>query len=247
MKITVAGCGKTGTAIVSCLVEEGHDITVIDLSRKRVEEMTDRFDVMGVCGSAAEIETLREAGAGESRLFVATAESDEMNMLSCFLAGKLGARHTIARIRNPEYNDDSLGFICSQLNLSESLNPDRLAATEIFNLLRFPTAVKIETFSGRFELLELVLREDSPLAGKSLIDLRRTYNANFLVCAVQRGGTTVIPAGSFVLEAGDRIALTASPAEAQKLLRRMGILKKSAKNVMNAALAGAEQYNQTVV
>ncbi|MBP5271050.1 MAG: Trk system potassium transporter TrkA [Clostridia bacterium] len=232
MKIVIAGCGKTGSAIVSCLVEEGHDITVIDSDRAVVEEMTDRFDVMGVCGNAAEIEILREADAGDCRLFAATAESDETNMLACFLAGKLGAGHTIARIRNPEYNDESLGFTCQQLGLSEPLNPDRLAATEIWNVLKFPSAVKIEPFSGRFELIELVIKKEMPVIGMSLVEMRRRYDARFLICAVQRGDQTFIPTGSFVLAEGDRIAVTAVPSEVQKLLRRMGILKKSARSVM---------------
>ena len=232
MKIVIVGCGKTGSAIISCLVDEGHDIVAVDNDPSTVEEISNKYDVMCVCGSGAEVETLREAGAGEARLFVAATESDEMNMLSCFLARRLGAGHTIARIRNPQYNDESLGFTCQQLDLSGSINPDRLAATEICNILKFPSAVKIEPFSGSFELLELVVKKEMPVIGMSLIEMRRKYQGRFLICAVQRGSETFIPTGSFVLEEGDRIAMTASPSEAQKLLRKMGILKKSARSVL---------------
>jgi len=242
MKIVVIGCGKTGSAIISCLVEEGHDIVAVDNDPAIVEEISNKYDVMSVCGSGAEVETLREAGAGQASLFVAATESDEMNMLSCFLARRLGAGHTLARIRNPQYNDESLGFTCQQLDLSGSINPDRLAATEICNILKFPSAVKIESFSGSFELLELAVKKDTPIIGMSLVEMRRKYRARFLICAVQRGGETVIPTGSFVIAEGDRIALTASPSEAQKLLKMMGILKKSARSVMIIGAGKASYY-----
>ena len=136
MKIVVIGCGKTGSAILSCLVDEGHDIVAVDNDPKVVEEITDRYDVMAVCGNGADVDTLREAGVSDCRLLIAATESDEYNMLSCFLAKRMGARSTVARIRNPEYNDDSLGFTCRQLDLTESINPDRLAAREICNILK---------------------------------------------------------------------------------------------------------------
>ncbi len=242
MKIIVVGCGKTGKAIIENLVEEGHDLIAVDSNAKAIEEVTTEFDVMCVMGNGADVDTLKEAGADNCKLVVAATSSDETNMLCCFLARKLGAGHTIARIRNPEYNDNGLGFLCQQLDLSESINPDRLAANEICNILKFPSAVNIESFSGKFELLELVLKEDSPLAGNSLIDLRQKYHEDFLVCAVQREGKTVIPSGRFKLDKGDRIALTASPSEAQKLLKEMGILEKSARSVMIVGAGKISHY-----
>ena len=242
MKIVVIGCGKTGSAILSCLVDEGHDIVAVDNDPKVVEEITDRYDVMAVCGNGADVDTLREAGVSDCRLLIAATESDEYNMLSCFLAKRMGARSTVARIRNPEYNDDSLGFTCRQLDLTESINPDRLAAREICNILKFPSAVKIEYFSGRFELIEMILKDDAAVRDMSLIDLKKKYRANFLICAVQRDGKTMIPSGSFELRAGDRIAMTASPAEAQKLLRRMGLLKRGARSVMIVGAGKACYY-----
>ena len=128
MKIIVAGCGKIGTAILESLVAEGQDVVAIDDNADVITEITNIYDVMGVCGNSADCETLDEAGVESAQLFVAAAGSDEMNMLSCFIAKKMGAENTIARIRNPEYNDRSLGFMRQQLELSMSINPELLCA-----------------------------------------------------------------------------------------------------------------------
>ncbi len=234
MKIIIVGCGKIGTTIIASLVREGLDVVAVDNDAATVEELTNLYDVMAVCGNGADNDTLLEAGVENCDLFAAVSGSDETNMLSCFLARRMGAKQTIARIRNPEYNDRSLGYLCQQLELSLAINPDRLAAHELHNILKLPSAVRIETFSGRsFELVELILKPDSPLDGMSLMEIRRCYaGAKFLVCAVQRGDEVVIPSGGFVLRAGDRIAMTAAPTEIAKLLRQLGLMQKSAKRVM---------------
>ncbi len=233
MNITVVGCGKIGSTILSSLVSEGHDMIAIDNDPAVVEEITNIYDVMGVCGNGVDCDTLSEANIEKSDLFIAATGSDELNMLSCFVAGRMGARHTIAKISNPEYNDQSLGFMQRELGLSLAVNPELLTAHEIYNVLKLPSAAKIETFSGRsFEMVELRLRHDSPLDGMSLIDLRKKYRASFLVCVVQRGESVYIPDGNFVLQNGDRIALTASPGEIQKLMRMLGLMQKQARDIM---------------
>lgn len=243
MKMIVVGCGKIGISIISSLVAEGHDVVAIDDDPAVIEEITNIYDAMGVCGNGADNDTLREAGVSDCEVFVAVTGSDETNMLSCFIAKRLGAKHTIARIRNPEYNDDSLGFLCQQLGLSSAINPDLLGAQEIHDILKFPSAVNVEKFSRRrIEMVEIVLRSECPINGMALYELRRQYSSKFLVCAVQRDGQVHIPGGSFVLEAGDRVALTASPVEIQKLLRKIGILQKQAKNVMILGAGNTAYY-----
>lgn len=233
MKIIVAGCGKIGSTILARLVAEGHDVVVLDSDPDVISQITNIYDVMGVCGNCANVSTLSEAGADSARLFIATTASDELNMLACYLARKMGAHHAIARIRNPEYNGKELRFMREQLSLSMSINPEMLAARELFNILKLPSAAKIETFCGRnFEMIELVLKQDSPLDGLSLIKLREKFKGNYLVCIVQRGEEVYIPDGNFVLCAGDRIGLTASPTEIHKLLKAIGGLQKQAKTVM---------------
>ncbi|MBQ9847661.1 MAG: Trk system potassium transporter TrkA [Clostridia bacterium] len=234
MKILVVGCGKIGMSIISSLVKEGHDVVVIDGSRTVIEEVGNIYDVMCVCGNGADCETLDEAGVASAELVVSVTGSDEFNMLSCFIAARMGAKNTIARIRNPEYNDKSLGFMRQQLELSVSINPEWMAAKELFNILRLPAAANIESFSrGNLEMVEIPLKQqNSPLDGMSLIELRRKYNAKFLICAVQRGAECYIPDGNFVLKSGDKIGLTASQSELQKLLKMLGLVKKQAKSVI---------------
>lgn len=233
MKIIVAGCGKIGERIVASLVEENHEILVIDKNPAIVEEITNIYDVMGICGNSADSDIAIEAGAGECDLYIAVTDSDELNMLSCFVAKRLGAENTIARIRTPEYNDNSLVFMKDNLEISMPINPERLAAHELFNILKFPHALKVETFVRRtIELTEVRVPDGSVLDGMKLVDLRSKFKAQVLVCCVQRGEEAFIPDGNFVIRAGDRIGVTAPHGEMQKFFRATGFLQKQAKNVI---------------
>ena len=233
MKIIIVGCGKIGTTVIQSLVSEGHDVVAVDWDRNVVNEITNIYDVIGVCGSGADCETLREADAAHAELFASLTGNDEVNMLACFIAKRMGARHTIARVRNTGYSEQSIGYMRQQLDISMTVNPEALSAQELFHILRLPGAVNMETFSRRsFEMAEFKLRADSPLSGMTLADMRRRYKANFLVGVVQRGENVYIPDGSFTLRDGDRIGLTADAAEMMKLIRLMGITQKQAKSVM---------------
>lgn len=233
MNIIVVGCGKIGGNIVASLVEEEHNVVAIDEDPEVLESISNIYDIMGVCGSGTDCDILSEAGVENANLLVAATDSDELNMLCCYLAGKMGARHTIARIRKPEYNMNNHDFLKQQLNLSVSINPEFLAAKEMYNILRLPSAVKIETFShGNFEIIEIILKEDSPFINMELMNLRNKFKQKFLVCVVQRGKEIYIPDGHFVLKKGDKIGLTASKNELQKLLKSVGLPVKEAKNIM---------------
>lgn len=233
MKIIVAGCGKIGLSILSSLVSEGHDVTAVDINQSVIDYITNVYDVIGVTGNASDCETLKEAGADNADVFIAVMDSDEINMLSCFLAKKMGTPKSIARIRNPEYNDTSLVFLRQHLEISMAINPELLTARELYNVLKFPSAVRIESFSRRsLEMIEIIIPSDSELNGMTLMRMREKYDAKVLVCCVQRDDEVYIPNGNFELKAGDKIGFTASPYEIQKLLRTIGILKKKAKDVM---------------
>jgi trk system potassium uptake protein TrkA len=228
MDIIVAGVGKIGYKVISTLVAEGHDVTVIDNQTDIISEVTNIFDVIGVCGNCADCETLEEAGIDKAELFIAFTGSDEMNMLSCFLAKKMGAKHTVARIRNPEYNDRSLGFMRQQLDLSMSVNPELLVAQELYNILKIPSAFKVDYFARRsLEIIEMKINDDSPICGQKLSKLREKQNVEFLIGAVLRGGNVIIPDGSFELAEGDVISFIATPNDMQKLLKSLGIRRKS--------------------
>ena len=233
MKIIVNGCGKIGSTILANLVSEGHDVTAIDTNPEVIQKLTNIYDVIGVCGNGADSDVLQEANAGSYDLLISTTASDEINMLTCFFAKKLGVENTVARVRNPEYNDKSLSFMKSQLDISLIINPELMAAQELFNDLKLPSAAKIETFSVRnFEVVEFKIREASVLDGLKIYELRNKFKAKFLICAVQRGEEAYIPSGNFVLKSGDKIGVTASPSEIVRLFNELGMRQSSAKKVM---------------
>lgn len=233
MNIIVVGCGKIGFSLVSELVSEGHDVTVIDTDSAAVEEITNVFDCMGVCGNGVDCNVLESAGAKEAELIIAVTASDELNMLCCFLAREMGTKNTVARIRNPEYNGDSLAFMRHKLQLSMAINPEQLMAQELYNILKIPSAFQVDYFARRnLEMIEVRLKADSPLCGKKLSKIREKQKEEFLIAAVLRAGKVIIPDGSFELQEGDVISIAAAPSDMQRLLKDLGLLKKQARNIM---------------
>ncbi len=233
MNIVVAGCGKIGRTVIASLTAEGHSITAIDTNPKPLETISGMYDIITVEGNAADTDTLNEAVVEKADLFIAVTGSDEINMLSCFIAKKMGASYTVPRIRNPEYNDQSLSYLHQYLDLEMSINPDLLAAGELYNMLKLPAAVNVESFSRRnFEIAELRLKQDSLLCGMRLIDMRKKYSGLYLVGIVQRGDKVIIPDGNFELCANDIIGITAPHLELLKLLKSLNVTHKQVKSVM---------------
>ena len=203
MRIIIVGCGKVGATIVEQLSDEGHDIVVVDINSKKIDAITTAYDVMGIVGNGTNFKVLKDAGIEDTDLLIAVTDSDEQNLLTCLIAKKAGNCSTIARVRDPELNED-IDFIAEELGLSMTVNPEKAAAVEIARLLRFPAAVQIDTFArDEVELLKFIIPANSPLAGHSLIDVGSIQD-NVLICCVERGDEVVIPNGSFILEAGDK-------------------------------------------
>lgn len=243
MKIVIVGCGKIGTALIESLIAEGHDVVAIDKSPNVLREVTNTYDVMTACGNGTDWDLLVEVGIESADLIIAVTDSDELNMLCCFLARRMGAKHTVARIRSPEHNDGSLHFLRHQLELSLVINPDHLVAKELYNILKLPSAAKVETFSTRgLEMVELKLKNDSVLDGMNLITLRKKYPFSFLIGTVEREEEVFIPDGRFVLKSGDKISITSTPTELMKLLRALGVLQKQARNVMILGASNTAYY-----
>ena len=232
MKIVVVGDGKVGQALTGQLAEEGHDVVVIDSSPKALRTSVEIHDVMGVNGNGASYAVQKEAGVGEADLLIAATSGDELNLLCCMLAKKLGARHTIARVRNPDYADQ-LVLMKEELGLSMTVNPELAAAREIARMLRFPSALKLDSFArGQVELVEIKVKADSPLLGQALYALSSRLGIRILICAVRRGEEVYIPTGDFVLQEGDKITITASPSELDSLFRKLGIYRHKIHRVM---------------
>jgi len=232
MKIIIIGAGKIGRTLAENLSAENHDITVIDTKKNNLEDLVNVCDVMGVCGNGAQYDVQVEAGSKNADLVIACTPADEINILACMVAKKLGAEHTIARVRSPEY-EKQLHFMRDDLGLSLIINPEKTTAREISRVLRFPTALKLETFAkGRVELLEYMINDNSPLKDIKLSDLFKNVKAKVLICAVERAGQVVIPSGDFVLNSGDTIYITASPAELRNFFGHLGALRAGVKSAM---------------
>lgn len=233
MKIVIVGCGKIGKSILRELAFENHEIVAVDNDRDVIQSITDNYDVMGICASGTHFKTLSDAKVGSAELFIATTSDDELNMLSCFLAKRMGAKHTVARIRGQEYSTENLDFLKHQLEISMIINPELLTAQAINNIIKFPSATKSEAFTqGRFEMAELIVKKDSVFDGAVLLDLRKKLNAAFLVCSVLRDKKAYIPKGDFMIHEGDRLGIIAASDDMQKLLKNAGMLQKRSKDIM---------------
>ena len=200
MNIIIVGCGKVGRKLAERLsCEKDNDITVVDLSNNAVEDLINQYDIMGVIGNGANFDTLMEAGIKNADILIAVTGSDELNLLTCLIAKKTGNCQTIARVRNPEYSKE-LNLFKEDLGLAMIINPEQTAASEMARLLRFPSAIQIDTFAkGRVEILKFKIPESSDLDGLKIADVMKKLNCDILVCGVERADEAFIPGGDFVL------------------------------------------------
>lgn len=232
MKIIIVGDGKVGAALAAQLSGEDHDVTIVDPNLDALNESASRLDVMVVAGNGASLPTLRSAGAEEADLVIAATSRDEMNLLACLTAKKLGVGNTIARIRNPEYADQ-LVEMREELGLSLTVNPEQAAAQEAYHLLQFPSFLKRDSFAkGRVEIVAIPVDKDSKLAGIPLFKLYEIAGVNALVCAVEREDGVHIPSGSFTLNAGDTIYVTAGISDLARLVKNLGLVERRVKNLL---------------
>ncbi len=230
MKIIIIGCGKVGFALAEGLIQENHDVTIIDSSAERMQGVTEELDAMPVIGNGSSISTLLEAGATDADLVIAVTGSDELNLLCCLIAKKQWNCHTVARVRNPVYNQE-IELIKQSLGISMIINPELAASAEIARLLRFPSAIKIDTFAkGRVELLKFRLLPEFKLNQITIADLPRHAKCDVLVAGVERGENAHIPNGNFVLQDGDFITIIASPKNAAAFFRNIGLKTNQVKN-----------------
>lgn len=232
MKIVIIGDGKVGYKLAKQLSEENYDIVLIDSNAKKLREAIDRLDIFCITGDGVSAEVQRQADVPHADLVIACASTDELNMLSCLIAKRLGAKHTIARVRNPIYYNQ-IDILKEDLHLSMAVNPELAVATEIARVLIFPDADKVETFvKERVELVEFALPEKSPLVDMKLSDIYSRFKIKILVCAVKRGQDVTIPAGDFVLREGDRLHIAASHREIEAFFNSLGNRKRKVKNVL---------------
>ena len=232
MNIIIVGCGKVGATLVNELAAEKHNIVVVDTDMEKLDEIGNTLDVMCVHGQGESVSVLKEAEVENCDLLIAMVRSDEINLLTCLIAKRLGAKNTIARVRNPIYAD-AVNLIKDDLGLSLHINPERATAREISRLIRFPSAIQIETFAkGRVEIMKYEIPEGSELHELRIHQLRPKLKTTVFICAVERGNEVFVPTGDFVLRAGDVISFVAPIRVANDFFTKVGALTTKIKNVV---------------
>lgn len=232
MKIVIIGDGKVGYKLAEHLSEDNYDVVLIDNNEEKLKEAINNLDINCFAGDGVSAEVQAEAGVPEADLVIACASTDELNMLSCLIAKRLGAKHTIARVRNPLYYHQ-IDILKEDLHLSMVINPEFAVANEIARNLILPDASKVETFvKGRLELVEFPVREGNPVIGYKLADIYSKFQIKLLICAIQRGKEVYIPDGEFVIEEGDKLHIAATHSQIEQFFGRLGNRKRRVKNVL---------------
>ena len=232
MQIIIVGCGKVGRALAAKLSGEDNNVTVVDTNGDVVKTVANYYDVMGVTGNGASYSVLAEADIEHTDVLIAVTHNDEVNLLCCVVARKAANCHTIARVRNP-VDSEERAFLRKELGLSMIINPEYAAAQEIARLLRFPSAIEIDSFSkGRIEMLRFRVPAASMLDGLALRELPQRLPMDVLICAAERGEEVLIPDGNFVIRSGDLLSMIAIPGNAAAFFKKVGISTNQVKNTM---------------
>lgn len=232
MNITVVGIGKVGYTVAEQLSQEMHDVTIIDTDESVINDTLQDIDVIGIIGNGATRKTLANADVENCDLLIALTGSDELNIVTCLLAKQMGAKGTIARVRDPEYSDD-LHIIKDSLGLAMAVNPEREAAAEIQRILKFPTARNVDFFGhDKVDILSFVANKNCSLSGKAIKDSFAKIKTKALVCAVERGNEIYIPGGDFVIRENDTVAVLTPTKTAPEFFKQIGFRTNDIKNIM---------------
>jgi len=232
MKIIIIGDGKVGYSLAEHLAQENHDVTIIDKDPEALRKANEVLDVMCIKGNGVSTKVLLEAGIKEADLLIAATSSDERNMVCALTGRKLGVKHTIARIRDPEYANE-LSVLKTELGLDLVINPELAAAREIARLLRFPSAANVEDFvKGRIEFIEIAATHDMPIIGIPIRNLAKKYLSNILIGVVKRGNDVIIPNGYFEIDVGDRLNIIGKPNDVFTFCKQIGKDTQKIKKVM---------------
>ena len=242
LKIIIVGCGKVGANLVDQLSKEGHDITVIDKKAEKIQDITNTYDVMGLVGNGASYSTQMEAGIEETDLIIAVTDSDELNLLCCTVAKRVGKCAAIARVRTPDYSEET-GYLREQLGLALIINPELEAAREVARILYLPTALEVNSFAhGQAELVKFKVPEGNLLNGLSLAYLGKNITNDILICAVERNGEVYMPNGDFVLQSGDVVSFVSERHIARDFLKQIGLATMQVKDTMIIGASKAAYY-----
>ena len=218
MKIVIAGGGKVGSVLCSELATQENDIILIEKMEMRLDKLISTYDISGIVGNGASYDIQQEAGVADCDIFIAVTAQDEVNIMASILAKKLGAKYTIARVRNPEYSGH-FDYVRESLGINLMINPELESARSIARIIKFPTVLSIQSFAdNRVELIEIEIGSTVSLADLSLADFRKKFG-DVLVCAIRRKNETLIPSGQDRLLVGDHAYIIGNRATIRKFYR----------------------------
>ena len=231
MNIIILGAGKVGEAIAKDLADEQHDITLIEKDEKRFESMMNQYDIKGIAGNGASYEILEEASVEEADVFLAVTEKDELNMIACLLSNNMGAKETVARVRNPEYANLS-NLMSRSLGITNIINPELQAAQSCLKLIEFPMADSFESFSNdKAAIVEMDVSSAFPLVNRNLVEFRQKYS-NIIVCFTQQQGDYFIPKGDHVIRKNDELFVTGPFHELIQLYKDNGQTNEKIRSIL---------------
>lgn len=232
MKIIIVGDGKVGYTLADSLSKEDHDVTIVDKNPEALRRAHDNLDVMCVKGSGVSVTVLLEAGIRDTDLLLAATSSDEMNMVCALTGKKLGAKRTVARIRDPEYANE-LSMLKTELDLDMVINPEQATALEIVKLLQFPSALNIESFAkGRVRFVEIRVTGEMPIVGMKLRKIASLISASVLIGAIERQGEVFIPNGDSEIQLDDSIYIVGNTLNTFNFCKAIGKCNLKIRRVM---------------
>jgi len=237
MKIIVLGAGQVGTSVSEVLANEANDITVVDTSPEKLQELQDRLDIRTVVGQAAHPEVLGRAGAEDADMVIAVTNSDETNMIACQVAYTLFHTPTkIARVRGVEYLSHPQLFTQEALPVDVLISPEQLVTEHVQRLIEYPGALQVLDFAdGKVQLVAVRAYYGGPLVGHELSALREHMpGVETRVAAIFRRGTPIIPEGNTVIEADDEVFFIAAKRHIRVVMKELRRLDRPVKRVILA-------------
>jgi trk system potassium uptake protein TrkA len=241
MRVVVLGAGEVGFHLAERLSRENQDVVIIESDPERADFASQQLDVLTVVGNGASLSILEKARVKDARMLLAVTSSDEVNLIACLAAKRLGVEYTVARISNPEYYARGSVLSREQMGIDLMVNPERECARETFQLLKTPAFTDVSDFAdGRVQLIGLKVKEGAPVAGRKISDLRAEFTRGYhwVTAAIRRGDNTQVPTADSTIEAGDQIYLLAPTSEIPDVPPLAGYDRFRLKRVM---IAGGSQ------
>jgi len=224
MRIMIVGAGLVGQYLCSKFSSEGQEVILIDRDQEKLARIEKELNILTVHGSGASARTLAEAGIAKTDLFIAVTDSDEVNLVACFMSRQYTVKTRIARVRNEDFLTPGQSPNEEALGVDLLISPDWAMAEEILKLTQVSAAFDtVEFAQGQVLLLGYVVQENHPFIGRSLYDLGQQHGTRlYVMTAIIRAGQTIIPRGEDRIQAGDKIYLMVLKKDIARLERLFG-------------------------